>query len=288
MNFCTNCGKPISTQDLFCTSCGIKFEPKNSAILQQSDFEQTKSTVNLESVNKQIKIQNSQSKTVRKSLVFVFVGLILTMLPFMENNPLTGIWAFALIGFFIFLSALIVAIIFKSRAKKLNTLISGKNVLASWTLDSTEKSEYVNYLFENEKSKNKGIFWITTILIVVIFGIFIIVIEEGKAAMIFVMIALIAFIALFAFGMPFYYKRKNSNNDGIILIGKKYAYVNGYFHNWDFPLSGIKKASIIKEPFYGLYFQYYYTDRTFTNTEELNIPAPQNIDLQNLVNELKN
>jgi hypothetical protein len=79
--------------------------------------------------------------------------------------------------------------------------------------------------------------------------------------------------------MPFYYKYQNSKNDGNILIGAKFAYINGYFHNWDFPLSGIKKASIIDQPFYGLYIQYYYTDRTFTNTEELNIPAPKQLDL---------
>ncbi len=67
--------------------------------------------------------------------------------------------------------------------------------------------------------------------------------------------------------------------DGKILIGKKFAYVNGFFHNWDFILSGIKKSRIIDQPFYGLYIQYYYTDLTLTNTEEVNIPAPKDVDL---------
>ena len=104
--------------------------------------------------------------------------------------------------------------------------------------------------------------------------------------MFFIMLLLIAAIGAFAFGMPNYYKSKNTLGDGHVLIGRKFAYINGYFHNWDFPLSGIKKAIIIHEPFYGIYIKYYYTDRTFTNTEELNIPAPQNIDLQKVINEL--
>ena len=106
--------------------------------------------------------------------------------------------------------------------------------------------------------------------------------------MFLVMIILIALIALFAFGMPKYYRAKNAKGDGNVLIGKKYAYINGYFHNWDFPLSGIKKAHLIQQPFYGIHIKYYYTDRTFTNTEELNIPAPQNVDLQDIVSKLKN
>ena len=76
--------------------------------------------------------------------------------------------------------------------------------------------------------------------------------------------------------------------DGNVLIGKKFAYINGFFHNWDFPLSGIKKVKIVEKPFYGLFIQYYYTDRTLINTEELTIPAPKDIDLQMVLNELNN
>ena len=194
----------------------------------------------------------------------------------------------AFISFFLLISSIVIGFIFRSREKKLQSLITGENLIASWALNAIEKEQYVHHLFQNEKGKNKGIFIITTVLIVIIFGIFILFIDEGKAAMFFIMLGLIAFIALFAFGMPFYYKQQNSTNDGYILIGKKYAYINGYFHNWDFPLSGIKKASIINEPFYGLHIQYYYTDRTLTNTEELNIPAPENINLQDVLNSLKN
>ena len=86
---------------------------------------------------------------------------------------------------------------------------------------------------------------------------------------------------------PYYYYRRNMKGDRQILIGKKYAYLNGIFHNWDFPLSGLKKVKVIKKPFYGLSFTYYYTDRTWQNTEELEIPAPENIDLSLLANQLK-
>lgn len=295
MKYCKNCGSKLDEGLKFCPSCGEKIELLNTKE-DAPDFSIQKpvssqhlvlKSIDLDSMNQTISLKNNQSGTVNKSLIIAVLFLVISIFPFYDNNPFTGIWGISFVGLFAFLSAVIVAVIFKSRAKKLQSLITGENVLASWKLNENDKLTYVNYLFENEKAKNKGIFWVTSILIVVIFGIFILVIDEGKAAMFLAMILLIVVIGLFAFGMPFYYKNKNFNGDGNVLIGKKFAYINGFFHNWDFPLSGIKKSRVINEPFYGLHIQYYYTDRTFTNTEELNIPAPQELDLKHVINELK-
>ncbi|RUA12376.1 MAG: hypothetical protein DSY82_01445, partial [Flavobacteriia bacterium] len=122
---------------------------------------------------------------------------------------------------------------------------------------------------------------------IIVFGIFILVIDEGKMAMFLILLGLIAFLAAFAFGMPFYYRFKNLRGDGKILLGAKYAYINGYFHNWDFPLSGLSKVKPIKDPFYGINLIYYYTDRTLKNSEELFIPANEDIDIKALVEQLK-
>ena len=296
MKYCTNCGQKLSESAKFCTGCGAKND--NTEIEKEaSKSVETASNVHeisniktdeIDRINKKITIQNSQSSIVKKSWFAAAIFSLVIILAFMDLDVLPIHPSIAFISFFFLLSSIVIAFIFRSREKKLQSLITGKNLIASWTLNAIEKEQYVHHLFQNEKGKNKGIFIITTVLIVIIFGIFILFIDEGKAAMFFIMLGLIAFIALFAFGMPFYYKQQNSTYDGYILIGKKYAYINGYFHNWDFPLSGIKKASIINEPFYGLHIQYYYTDRTLTNTEELNIPAPVNINLQDVLNSLKN
>ena len=105
--------------------------------------------------------------------------------------------------------------------------------------------------------------------------------------MFMVYIGLLVFLSFFAFGMPRYYKYQNSKNDGNILIGAKFAYINGYFHNWDFVLSGLSKVKIIDEPFYGIGLVYYYTDRTFRHSEALYIPANEGENLEGLVAVLK-
>lgn len=244
-------------------------------------------SIDLQKINGRLKVKNSQWKAVFISLIVSLIGVILAILTFTESSPLYQAYAVTLISVFIALAGIIVALIFRSRAKKMKSLISGEKVVASWQLTPEMKSEYANFLFQNEKAKNKVILFITSFLIVVIFGIVIILMEEGKGVMFLVMITLIAIIAAFAFIMPALYLNKNLKGDGVVLIGQKFAYINGFLHNWDFPLSGIQNAKIIDNPFHGLYIMYYYYDKTLKNSEELNIPASPDIDLGHIVSLLK-
>lgn len=292
---CKNCGNEVLAYDKFCPNCGIKqpeFTSNDKVVneVKENTHERegiVESNIDVQKINRKLKVKNSQQKTVVISLIVALIGGILIYLTFNEGNPLYQVYVVTLISIFMVLTGLIVAFIFGSRAKKMKTLISGENLIASWQLSHEEKLEYTNALYKNEKEKNKAILWITTVIIVVIFGIFILFIDEGKGAMFMAMIALIVLLFAFAFGMPALYHKKNLNGDGIILIGRKFAYVNGIFHNWDFILSGIQRVKAIEKPFHGLYLQYYYYDRTLKNTEELNIPAPSDIDLENIVSLLK-
>ncbi len=252
-----------------CNNCGKELLPSGD----QFDYRK---------INDNLKVSNSQSKVMRRSLRLTLAAVVLVLLTIIEDSPLNGMFALTFIGVFIALSGVVVALIFRLRAKKMATLISGENVVAAWQLSPAEKTAFTRYLFSYEKSKNLGILGITSLLIVVIFGLFILFIDEGKGAMFLVMAGLIALLALFALGMPCYYRQRNNRGDGAILIGRKFAYINGFFHNWDFPLSGIQMVKSIEKPFHGLYLKYYYYDRTLKNTEELYIPAPPGTDLRKL------
>ncbi len=317
--FCYNCGKELAGNEKYCGHCGSKQEsettsehtgvpgvprqPEESAHAfkkeirrdlreeEQGTTDQKTSLPRLKidyhQINKNLKVKNSQSRIVRGSLLVTMGAVILILLTIPEESPFHNMFALTLIGILIGITGVITAWIFRLRAKKLATLISGENVVAAWQLSDAEKATYAGYLFSFEKNKNLGILGITTLLIVVIFGLFILFIDEGKGAMALVALGLILLLSFFALGMPVYYRQRNLNGDGIILIGRKFAYVNGFFHNWDFPLSGIQKVKPIEKPFHGLYLQYYYYDRTLKNTEELHIPAPPETDLQELTRVLK-
>jgi len=242
---------------------------------------------NVDIINNQIKLENSQNSIAKNFLIASVVFGILMMLPSSGIEYFEKAFALSFISMWLFISSLVIAWMFRGRAEKLQSLISGESLLANWDLDIDMKKEYVNYFFTEEKSKNFAIFSVISIMFVLVFGIFILVIDDGKLFMFIAMISFILFIASFAFGMPYYYRNSNMKGDGKILIGAKYAYINGYFHNWDYPLSGLSKIKIIKKPFYGIKLTYYYTDGTLRHSEEIYIPANKDIDLENLKEKLE-
>lgn len=239
----------------------------------------------IDSLNKKIELENNQTSITKKLWYAAGFFLLIIIIAFMEIIKIHP--AIVFLSFFFFLSAVVIGFLFKSREEKLQKLISGEHLLAAWTLNTSQKKDYAHFLYQNEKNKNTFILFSIAAIASVIFGIFILAIDEGKLFMFVVLIGLIAFLSIFAFGTPLYYRYKNLKNDGEILIGAKFAYINGYFHNWDFPLSGIKKVVFIEEPFYGIHLVYYYTDRTFTHSEALFIPVSKEIDLEYLIQTLK-
>ncbi|GAB2480787.1 MAG: zinc-ribbon domain-containing protein [Cytophagales bacterium] len=283
--FCPNCGFALLPEAKFCPGCG-KPIPEVELFFKETPLPPAIQSSPVE-LSFPFPVKNKE-KTISKRALFFFFGFaVLAYLPFLEDMPSSGLWALTLVGALGAMTALIVFFIFRSRAGKMQSLISGEKVIASWKLDAKLKEAYVNQLFSHEKAKNKITFIITAVLILVIFGLFALFMDEGGGFMVMVGLGLIGLIAFFAFLMPSFYRSKNQQGDGLVMIGEKFAYINGFFHNWDFPLSGIKKSKIITEPYNGLYIQYYYTDRTLTNTEELQIPAPENMDLSFLVKKLK-
>lgn len=283
-NFCPNCGSSLLAEVKFCPSCGTRLSEIQAN--ESNQAEKPKQDSPKMSPVFPFKVRNKEKAIANKSVVSFMVFAILAVSPLLIESEF-DLWFVSLIGILGSLTSAIVFFLFRSRGKKMNSLITGEQVLASWYLDEKQKADYVDYLFQTERSKNKVMFIVTSLFIVVIFGLFALFVEEGSGAMVAVGLGLIALISVFAFGMPNYYRNKNKAGDGVVLIGKKFAYVNGFFHNWDFVLSGISKCKIIEEPFHGIFIQYYYTDRTLTNSEELHIPAPKSEDLNLLVENLK-
>jgi hypothetical protein len=152
-----------------------------------------------------------------------------------------------------------------------------------------DKRKYTNNLFRVKKTKNTALFIITSILLVVIFGLFILFMEENDERLYMALtgLGILLFLAIFAFGFPYYYKWVNSRKDGHVLIGAKYVYVNGYFHNWDFPLSGLQGIKTINDPFEGVLITYYYTDRTLRHTESIEIPTATYVDVDALIKSIE-
>lgn len=231
-----------------------------------------------------LKLKNKHHSAVRWFLVAGLIFGIATYLPFREGNFLSGAWAAALLGFFLMISSWITAWIVGKRAKKMDRLLNGQDLIAQWTFSPEQQRAYANYMKSNALAKNNGLMGIIAILFVVITIPFLFFLENDEmGGFLGIMGSILLFVFIFSRIMPYYYYSRNIKGDGQVLIGPKYAYVNGYFHNWDFPMSGLKKLKAISKPFEGISLTYYYTDRTWRNEHTLNIPVEKGADCKSLI-----
>lgn len=291
MKRCAQCNGPVSIEDRFCENCGFDLRSSQN---QTADFYQKNGSVKgkisteiIKSANKRIQLKNSQMPIAKVSWVITALMSVILLMSYLEIITIHP--ALLIISFFVLISAFVVGFMFKGRAKKLQSLIDGDNLIASWTMDLMDKRKYTNNLFRAKKTKNNALFVITSVLMVVIFGLFILFIEESDERLYMVLtgLGILLVLGIVAFGFPYYYKWVNLRKDGHVLIGAKYAYVNGYFHNWDYPLSGLQSIKIINDPFEGILIMYYYTDRTLRHTEGIEIPTTAYVDVDALIKSIK-
>lgn len=213
---------------------------------------------------------------------------LLALLPFLEGNPLTGAWALAFFAIFLLVGSIVIARIFHARAQRMEALLSSEGLLARWELDDEMLCAYVDLQREESKGKSQALMWVVGALFALVTVVFLFIVEREEIlgfSLIMGSILLLVFAASRFF--PWYYARRNLKADRQILVGRRYIYVNGYFHDWDYPLSGLDRVAVLQKPFPGLHLVYHYTDRTLRNTHELKIPAPADLDLRRLVEEIR-
>lgn len=233
------------------------------------------------------KIENKQAKNVRNSLMFAFVSAILMALPFYEENMLSDLWGISFLALCVLITSLIVALMYHNRSKKMKSLLNETKLLAGWDMDQEMKNRYVAELSREVYSRSKMLLWIISgffLFFVILFLFFV-----GDAWPLFLAIMGSAYLIIFIAGIsaPPYYTAKNKRGDGHVLIGAKYIYINGFFHNWDFPLSGLTSIEPITEPFKGILLIYFYTIRHSVQTQEIRIPIPDFIDSEKLIAQIQ-
>lgn len=233
-------------------------------------------------------VKNKQWQIFRNLMIISMIFFVIMILPFMEGNPLSERWFAAFLGIFLTLSFFIAALIFRNRAKKMDKLLQNISLIAEWDMDKEMKMNYVNAMRSAAKKKNNAVMWIVGIFFVVISIPFVFMLEDDeRGVFLAIMGSVLAIVFVASKFFPWYYYKKNLKGDGKVMIGEKFAYFNGYFHNWDYPLSGLSKVKMVKEPFRGLLISYYYTDLTLVHSHTIRIPVPEKYDPARLIEQLK-
>lgn len=218
--------------------------------------------------NQKKKMFVSVALTILFGLIFV-IGINL----FSELGEFAGL--IILMSLLISITSFVCIFIFNKRSKSFENAIQNK----TGKIFSYDKKEWTQYIKEDTKLRNaekKAIFIFLTIITIIIFAIFILIIEEAKLEMFIVGLLLIGLYAFMAFVVPILSKSLKNKKDREIMIFPKGIIIGNTFHTWDFPLSKLSSVKEKKKPFEYIQVSYEFFDRLGPRSYTIRLPFPKN------------
>ncbi len=209
------------------------------------------------------------------------VGWILTpvflLLTFLSFNAEIGDAAFAIAfaTFIMFITAIIVAVIYGSRARALDRLLAGEGLLAHWTYQPDEWLQYAETEYRTEKELKKILALIISGFALVVSIGFIIADRESGIGVLIVMLALIAMVSFLAWSTSWYNHRQNLRYPGEAYISKDGVYLNTQLHLWTHLLAYLDSVKYVEDIMPLLVFAYFAPTRAGLEGRDVRVPVPR-------------
>jgi len=187
-----------------------------------------------------------------------------------------GGFAISFVCIFLAITGIIVIVIYSGRARLLNRILSGENILAHWTYSPEEWRKYTEKEYEEEKQLKKGLFFVISGIAVLTGIIFFLVDHKNGIWVLLAMLGLVAIIAFTAWITSLYNYRQNKKFHGQTYITEKAIYLNRQLHTWGGPGDSLESVALEKKDNAQalLKFKYSVITRTGLQQQTVRIPVP--------------
>jgi hypothetical protein len=147
-------------------------------------------------------------------------------------DDLNGGFAISALSIIVAITGIIVTVIYARRARLLDRILKGDNLLAHWTYSPEEWKQYTEKEFQTEKKEKRMLFYMVA-GIALFFGILFFAFDrEGGLWVLISMLGLIALIAFVAWFAAWYNYRQNKKYLGEAYITSDAVYLNRQLHTW--------------------------------------------------------
>jgi uncharacterized membrane protein (DUF373 family) len=187
-----------------------------------------------------------------------------------------GGFAISFVCIFLAIIGIIVIVIYSGRARLLNRILSGDNILAHWTYSPEEWTKYTEKEYKEEKQSKKGLAIVISAIALLMGIVFFLADNENGIWVLAVMLALIAVIAFTAWFTSWYNHRQNQKYLGETYITEDAVYINRQLHTWR-GLGARLDSVDLNQGAAQLLLQFVYSAPTRTGMQEYTarIPVPK-------------
>ncbi|MFA5973010.1 MAG: hypothetical protein WC780_11715 [Lentimicrobiaceae bacterium] len=220
-------------------------------------------------------IANTQRRIVNLWYLLGILFLGLVFLPSIIGlDGMNGGFALSFVSGFMVISSFIVIVIYRSRARQFDKILSGEGRIALWRYSPEEWMSFVSKDFEAEK-KLKGMLFMTIAVISIVIGI-VLILYFRDLIFIPIIMGIIALIAIPAIWAPRYRFSKLKHSDSEVLIAENGVIVGRMFHLWESTGTSLDKISLnINGNPNVIEFVYSAITRTGRQEEVARVPVPK-------------
>ena len=143
-----------------------------------------------------------------------------------------GGFALAFVSIFVFIMGIIIMVIYFRRARALDKMIKGENLLAHWTYSANEWRAYAEREHREQVETNRAMFITISVIAVIVGVIFVIAVPDSLMSTLISMGGLIIIIGFTAVFVTWYRRSQNQKYIGEVYINRDGAYINRELHTW--------------------------------------------------------
>jgi len=198
---------------------------------------------------------------------------------------------FAAPGVFVSLFLIFVCLngtfIFRRRSRIIEQILHDDNILACWHFTSDQWEAYENRHGGFKPWGMKPAFFLLSGITVPIFLLLVFSVEEGKLAMLFVMLGLLVMYAFILFFIPWLANRLNKKKDARVVITPTTILLDRRFINWGSTGTAFTNASYNNKPYEHLEIVYDYYDPQGPVSQRITVPVPNQEEAERVIERLK-
>ena len=169
-------------------------------------------------------------------------GLILIVLGFARSgNANMNNYALATFGLLLVIAGAITSVMYGALERRYRRLLRERPLL-HYTLKAEAHQAQIKKNIDELKSKNKALLFVM-LFFCVLFAIILPFFVEEKLVMIAICLGFGAFLSIVAWIITSYRVRKLRKGGEEVILGRGGAYLEGSFHAWDMPETGITNLS---------------------------------------------
>ncbi|MBI2867157.1 MAG: hypothetical protein HYX97_02330 [Chloroflexi bacterium] len=207
------------------------------------------------------------------------VFLPLTVFSFLSNMG-DASFALAFGSFIMFITAIVTAMVYGNRAKRLKSILAGEGLLAHWTYSQDEWGKYAQREHQMDKWGKKMLFFIISGFALVTGIIALIVDPESGIWVLATMIALIVIIGVLAWFTSWHDYRQNLKGTGVAYISKDGIYLNGQLHLWNQLGAHLGSVEYVEGTPSLLVFSYFAPTRVGVEERKARVPVPSGQEMK--------